>query len=41
MGGDEDLAQEILMKGQKFQYKQKPSDSKLFAVGMHGDEYLT
>ena len=46
--GDEDLGQDITMKGQKFHYAQgednknatKPANSALFATGMNGDEDL-
>jgi len=40
MNGDEDLGQDITMKGEKFHYNQAPSDEKLFATGMNGDEDL-
>jgi hypothetical protein len=41
MNGDEDLGQDITMKGQKFHYNQdRPENQKLFAVGMNGDEDL-
>lgn len=39
MNGDEDLGQDITMKGQKFHYNQA-NQQKLFAVGMNGDEDL-
>jgi hypothetical protein len=38
MNGDEDLGQDITMKGQKFHYNQAPQ--ALFATGMNGDEDL-
>ena len=38
MNGDEDLGQDITMKGQKFHYAQQPQ--ALFATGMNGDEDL-
>ena len=40
MNGDEDLGQDIIMKGEKFHYDQKPVNNKLFATGMNGDEDL-
>jgi len=40
MNGDEDLGQDIIMKGEKFHYDQKPTNKKLFATGMNGDEDL-
>ena len=40
MNGDEDLGEDILMKGEKFHYNQRPADHKLFATGMNGDEDL-
>merc|ERR1711957_507312 len=40
MNGDEDLAEDITMKGDKFHYMQKPAAQKLFATGMNGDEDL-
>jgi hypothetical protein len=39
MNGDEDLGQDITMKGEKFHYNQE-NQQKLFAVGMNGDEDL-
>ena len=41
MNGDEDLAQDIIMKGEKFHYNEK-NTLKLaqFATGMNGDEDL-
>ena len=39
MNGDEDLGQDITMKGQKFHYTQD-NQQKLFATGMAGDEDL-
>jgi len=38
MNGDEDLGQDITMKGEKFHYNQKRQ--ALFATGMNGDEDL-
>ena len=38
MNGDEDLGEDITMKGQKFHFIQKPQ--ALFATGMNGDEDL-
>ena len=38
MNGDEDLGQDITMKGEKFHYKQLAQ--KKFATGMNGDEDL-
>jgi hypothetical protein len=38
MSGDEDLGQEITMKGQKYKYNQRPGEVALFATGMNGDE---
>merc|ERR1711937_723924 len=41
MNGDEDLGEDIIMKGEPFHYNQKkPSNHKLFATGMNGDEDL-
>ena len=40
MNGDEDLAEDITMKGDKFHYVQRPANAKLFATGMNGDEDL-
>ena len=41
MNGDEDLGQDITMKGQKFHYAgAAPANTTLFAVGMNGDEDL-
>ena len=37
MNGDEDLGQDIIMKGDKFHYNQRMSQ---FATGMNGDEDL-
>merc|ERR1711977_418760 len=41
MNGDEDLGQDIIMKGEKFHYNQA-NEAKLvqFATGMNGDEDL-
>merc|ERR1712167_116560 len=39
MNGDEDLGQDITMKGEKFHYAQNLAQNK-FAVGMNGDEDL-
>jgi len=39
MNGDEDLGQDITMKGEKFHYKQNMAQKK-FATGMNGDEDL-
>jgi hypothetical protein len=38
MNGDEDLGQDITMKGEKFHYKQLAQQK--FATGMNGDEDL-
>ena len=38
MNGDEDLGQDIIMKGKPFHYNQQPQ--ALFATGMNGDEDL-
>merc|ERR1712167_567625 len=40
MNGDEDLGEDIQMKGEKFHYQQKPENHQLFATGMNGDEDL-
>merc|ERR1711934_1185524 len=40
MNGDEDLGEDITMKGEKFHYNQKPGNQQLFATGMNGDEDL-
>merc|ERR1719506_3414324 len=41
MNGDEDLGEDILMKGEAYHYNQKkPASKKLFATGMNGDEDL-
>ena len=40
MNGDEDLGEDITMKGDKFHYVQRPANDKLFATGMNGDEDL-
>jgi len=40
MNGDEDLAEDITMKGDKFHYVQRPANNELFATGMNGDEDL-
>ena len=40
MNGDEDLGEDIIMKGKPFHYDQKPATQKLFATGMNGDEDL-
>merc|ERR1711934_1326126 len=39
MNGDEDLAEDIIMKGEPYHYNQKKQKSK-FATGMNGDEDL-
>ena len=39
MNGDEDLGQDITMKGEKFHFNQE-NQQKLFAVGLNGDEDL-
>jgi len=39
MNGDEDLAQDITMKGEKFHYGQNLIQTA-FATGMNGDEDL-
>merc|ERR1712127_923920 len=43
MNGDEDLGEDIIMKGEPFHYNQKlaaPKKQALFATGMNGDEDL-
>ena len=41
MNGDEDLGEDIIMKGEPYHYNQKrPANAKLFATGMNGDEDL-
>merc|ERR1719329_2031988 len=40
MNGDEDLAEDITMKGDKFHYVQRPANNQFFATGMNGDEDL-
>jgi len=40
MNGDEDLGEDITMKGDKFHFIQKPSQLAQFATGMNGDEDL-
>merc|ERR1719213_1563507 len=41
MNGDEDLGEDIIMKGNPFHYNQKKQKpQQLFATGMNGDEYL-
>merc|ERR1740123_1483915 len=40
MNGDEDLGEDIQMKGEPFHFNQKPVNSRLFATGMNGDEDL-
>merc|ERR1719460_2504279 len=40
MNGDEDLGEDIIMKGEPYHYNQKPPAKKLFATGMNGDEDL-
>jgi hypothetical protein len=40
MNGDEDLAEDITMKGDKFHYMQRPAENQFFATGMNGDEDL-
>ena len=40
MNGDEDLGEDITMKGDKFHYMQRPADNAFFATGMNGDEDL-
>merc|ERR1712010_427981 len=40
MNGDEDLGEDIIMKGKPFHYNQKQKPQQLFATGMNGDEDL-
>jgi len=40
MNGDEDLGQNIIMKGDKYHYNQKEQNLVQFATGMNGDEDL-
>merc|ERR1711885_62125 len=40
MNGDEDLGEDITMKGDKFHFNQKPHRLAQFATGMNGDEDL-
>ena len=40
MNGDEDLGEDITMKGNKFHFNQAPESHSLFATGMNGDEDL-
>ena len=40
MNGDEDLGEDITMKGDKFHFIQKPAEYVQFATGMNGDEDL-
>jgi hypothetical protein len=40
MNGDEDLGEDITMKGDKFHFIQKPAQLAQFATGMNGDEDL-
>ena len=43
MNGDEDLGEDIIMKGEPYHYNQKKEQSKKlaqFATGMNGDEDL-
>merc|ERR1711957_988475 len=40
MNGDEDLGEDITMKGKPFHYDQRPANDKLFSTGMNGDEDL-
>jgi hypothetical protein len=40
MNGDEDLGEDITMKGDKFHFIQKPQRMAQFATGMNGDEDL-
>merc|ERR1711998_410746 len=40
MNGDEDLGEDIIMKGEPYHYNQRPASKKLFATGMNGDEDL-
>merc|ERR1740127_318700 len=41
MNGDEDLGEDITMKGDKFHFNQKPYRLSQFATGMNGDEDLS
>merc|ERR1712178_232456 len=40
MNGDEDLGEDITMKGDKFHFNQRPQRLAQFATGMNGDEDL-
>merc|ERR1712054_251486 len=40
MNGDEDLGEDITMKGDKFHFNQRPQRLAQFATGMNGDEGL-
>ena len=40
MNGDEDLGEDITMKGEPFHFNQRPANSRYFATGMNGDEDL-
>ena len=40
MNGDEDLGEDITMKGDKFHFQQKAHRLAQFATGMNGDEDL-
>merc|ERR1711937_1009083 len=40
MNGDEDLGEDIQMKGDPFHFNQKPANARYFATGMNGDEDL-
>merc|ERR1711934_762739 len=40
MNGDEDLGEDIIMKGEPYHYNQKQKKQALFATGMNGDEDL-
>ena len=40
MNGDEDLGEDITMKGNKFHFVEKPAQLAQFATGMNGDEDL-
>jgi len=40
MNGDEDLGEDITMKGDKFHFVEKPAEFVQFATGMNGDEDL-
>ena len=40
MNGDEDLGQNIIMKGDKYHYNQDQLVQMNFATGMNGDEDL-